>query len=379
MARNQAMRLAALAGLLVATGVFAGGVSAAEISTGNPKLLSIESIAFGPDGLLLIGDGRGAQVIAVQTGDVAPIAWGNLPSKDIRAQVGGRLGTDAKGVEIRRLAVNPASHRGYLAVRKLSGKQDLILTVDGQGQISEFPLDNVKYTRYKLPAEEKAPIVKVTDITFADGRILLAVQANERFASKIYSIDTRQDDATPYWISTETFHVAHNRWETSAPIRTVIPYVENGKKYLVGAFTCTPIVKYSLDDLKAGARVKGESVIELGNGNTPQDMFVYEKSGKTYILMNNLRMGMMQKNNPVGPSPYWTAKVDHTILAENDKINQKALRRVGAKANQPKTDRATVVPAYSGVVMMDRLDADRALAIRTDDKGGYTLAVLPLP
>jgi hypothetical protein len=374
MARIRSAFLAGLACVLVAS-----PASTAELATGNPKVQSIESISFGADGILLIGDGRGAQVIAVHTGDLAPVAWGKLEGTDFKEQVGGRLGTNAKGVEILKLAVNPASHRAYLAVRKLAGKQDLILTVDGQGKIQEYLLDNVKYNRYKLPADEKAPTVKITDITFADGRILMAVQAAQQFAAKIYSIDTRQDDAAPYWIATETFHVAHGKWETNAPIRTVIPYMENGKKYLVGAFTCTPIVKYSLDDLQAGTRVKGQSVIELGNGNTPQDMFVYEKNGKSYILMNNFRMGMMQKSNPVGPSPYWTAKVDHSILGETEKINENALRRVGNKASESKTDRALVVPEYHGVVMMDRLDADRALVIRTDDKGSFRLEVLPLP
>src|SRR5262249_56568076 len=109
-----------------------------------------------------------------------------------------RLGTSADGFDIRKLTVNPASHRAYLAVRKKDGKQDLILTVDGQGKIQEYTLDNVKYNRYKLPADEGAPIVSVTDITFADGRILLAVQAKAQFASKIYSIDTRPADATPH-------------------------------------------------------------------------------------------------------------------------------------------------------------------------------------
>jgi hypothetical protein len=376
MLRKQATLVAGLAAwLLVST------ASAAELATGNPKIQSIESISFGPDGLLLIGDGSGGQVVAVHTGDVKPIQWSKLEIADIKEQVGGRLGTDAKGFEIRKLTVNPASHRAYLAVRNLNAKKDLILTVDGQGKIQEYTLDNVKYNRYKLPADgEKSP--KITDITFADGRILLAVQAGQTFASKIYSIDTRQDDAEPYWISTETFHVAHNKWETNAPIRTVIPYYENGKKYLVGAFTCTPIVKYSLDDLKAGSRVKGQSVIELGHGNTPQDMFVYEKNGKSYILMNNFRMAGMQKNNPVGPSPYWTAKVDHGILGESEKINDKAQWRInkkGGKASESITDRAAIVPEYHGVVMMDRLDADRALVLRTDDKGGFRLAVLPLP
>jgi hypothetical protein len=373
MPRTRVILWAALACLLFV------GTAAADVATGNPKVLSIESITFGPDGLLIIGDGRGAQVVAIQTGDQKPIPWGKLEVADIKEQLGGRLGTTGKGIEILKLAVNPASHRAYVAVRKLDGKQDVILTVDGQGKIQEFALDSVKYTRYKLPSDEKAPIFKITDVTFADGRILLAVQAKETFASKIFSIDTRQDDATPLWISTETFHVAHGRWETNAPIRTVIPYTENGKKFLVGAFTCTPIVKYSLEDLQAGARVKGQSVIELGNGNTPQDMFVYENNGKSYILMNNYRMPQMQKNNPVGPSPYWTAKVDHSILGETENINEKALRRVTKKASESKTDRALVVPEFHGVVMMDRLDAERALVIRTDDKGGFTLAVLALP
>src|SRR5205823_5843375 len=100
-------------------------------------------ISFGPDGLLLIGDGPGAQVVAVQTGDLKPVQWGKLDGSDIKAQIGGLLGTDAKGIEIIKLAVNPASQRAYLAVRKLSGKQYVLLTVDGQGKIQEFPLDNV--------------------------------------------------------------------------------------------------------------------------------------------------------------------------------------------------------------------------------------------
>jgi hypothetical protein len=369
--------LAGLACLLMA-----GAASAVELATGNPKVQSVESITFGPDGLLVIGDGKGSQVVAVHTGDLKPETWGKLDGKDINEQIGGMLGTNAKGVQIVKLAVNPASKKVYLAVKKISDKQTLILTVDGQGKIKEFSLDNVKYNRYKLPNDDNAKMM-INDLTFADGRIILAAKAGQQFVAKIYTIDTRQDDATPYWISTETFHVAHNKWETNAPIQTVIPYVENGKKYLVGAFTCTPIVKYSLEDLgkNTGGKVKGESVIELGHGNTPQDMFVYEKSGKTYILMNNSRMDQMQKSNPVGPSKFWTAKVDFTILAEAQKVNKDALWRINpkGKANEGKTERALVVPEYSGVVMMDRLDNDRAVVIRTDDKGGYTLNVLPLP
>ena len=34
-------------------------IAAAEIKTGNPKVQSINSLNFGPEGMLLIGDGNG--------------------------------------------------------------------------------------------------------------------------------------------------------------------------------------------------------------------------------------------------------------------------------------------------------------------------------
>ena len=42
----------------------------ARAEQGNPGIKSIEAIAFGPNGLLLIGGG--ARVVAVETGDTSP-------------------------------------------------------------------------------------------------------------------------------------------------------------------------------------------------------------------------------------------------------------------------------------------------------------------
>lgn len=368
--RNWGAMLALAAALVLAS------TAGAEVKTGNPNVKSIEAIAFGPDGLLLIGDGKGAQVVTVQTGDTTLTKWTRNEVPNIKEELAGRLGTTGKGIEIIKLAVNPASQVAYIAVRKIEGKQDLVMTVDANGKVREFSLENVKYSAYPLPPGERGPITRVTDITYADGRILLAAQANETFASRIYAIDIRQDRPEATFISTETFHVAHNKWETHAPIRTVIPYKENNKSYLVGAFTCTPLVKYSLDDLKPGGKVKGTSVIELGNGNEPRDMFTYEKGGKQYILVSTIRK--FHARDPVGPSPYWVAKVEYTILGENEKVNEKALRRVGKSAKDVRTDRAVVATDYHGTVFMDRLNNDQALVIM-EDKGNLNLKVLALP
>jgi hypothetical protein len=346
-------------------------------STGTPAIKSIEAINFGPDGLLLIGDGQGQQIVAVDTGDTTPVKWTKTEIANIKDELAGRLGGTGKDVEIKKIAVNPASQTAYFAVRLLTAKKDLVLTLDGNGKVKEFSLENVKFVAVPLPADTN--VTSVTGITWAGDRVLVTALSKDNFANKCFSImaPLGKNDACGSF-STETYHVAHAKWETKAPIRTMMPYEENGKRYLVGAFTCTPIVKYGLDEMQPGAKVKGISVIELGQGNTPQYMFTYEKDGKKHILMNQQRMGGMQKSNPVGPSEFWAAKVDFTILQESEKINQKALWRTTGKANISTTDRAQIVPTFHGVTHMGQLDAERALVIRKDDKG-VSLQVLPLP
>jgi hypothetical protein len=342
---------------------------------GTPAVKSIECLSFGPDGLLLIGDGKAHQVIAVETGDTKKTAWAKTEVADIANVLAGKLGAAAKDIQILKMAVNPVSQTAYFAVRV--NKKDVILTVDGAGKVGEFALENVKFATVALP--EDAGVTSVTGVSWAGDRILVTALSKDTFANKCFSILTPLGKEGSFvTFSTETFHVAHNVWETKAPIRAMMPYEENGKKYLVGAFLCTPIVKYAIDDMQPGAKVKGVSVIELGQGNTPQYMFSYEKGGKKYILMNTQRMGQMQKSNPVGPSEYWTAKVDFNILQETDKVNQQALWRTKGKANTSQTDRAQIVETFHGVVHMGQLDAGHALVVRKDDKG-TNLQVVDLP
>jgi hypothetical protein len=347
-------------------------------STGSAQLKSIEAISFGPAGLLLIGDGKGKQVVAIDTGDTTPVKWTRMEMANLVEDLAGRLGVSAADIKIRKIAVNPASQTVYLAVQSLAAKKDILLTVDGNGKVKEFSTENVKFRAFPLPADQMVKLV--TDIAWAGDRIVVATQASTAtFQSKIFSITAPLGSAASCGsFSTETFHTGHDKWETDAPLRVMVPYEENGKKFLIGSFTCTPIVRYALEDVQPGAKITGTSVVELGQGNTPQSMFVYEKGGKKFILMNNVRMGAMQKSNPVGPSEYWTAKVDFDLLKETKNVNKNALWRTKVKANVSQTERATVANDYHGVTHMDQLDSERALVIRKDEKG-VRLQVLPLP
>ncbi len=342
---------------------------------GKPALKRIDVIDFGPEGVLFIGDGTGAQIFAVQTVDKpgAP----KLPAKiaGINARLAEKLGAKADGIEILDFTINPATGTACFAVRKQDDKTYLVMTLRGD-QIGLLDLDNVTYARIPLPSGDSAPVAKITDIAWADGRVVAGATANEEFASKIFlaRAPLNNDEAGEIH-SAETYHVSHKRWETKAPMSVILPFQEGGQTWLAGAFACTPVVKYPLDSLQPGAKVKGASVLELGSGNRPLDMFTYEKDGKEYILANTFRFHHEKK--PFGPSPYWTVRFERSLLSEQEAVNEKAALRL--TGDEPTNPRVQMIPSYSGVMHMDRLGASDAAVLRAGENGVIDFEVLPLP
>ncbi len=350
--------------------------NAASFEQGKPKLQSIDVIAFQPDGILMIGDGKSGQVVLIDTKDSTPQKW-TASVDNLKAKIAERLGITAKDLELIHFAANPISGKAYLAVRKQDTKTQHIITIDGQGKISEFSLDNVAFKSVALPKGSGGAISKITDLAWMSDRLLISGVASDEFACKLYSVQSPLEKQSEVVLtSAETFHVAHGKWETKAPMTVLMPFEENGKKYLVGAFSCTPLVKYPLEAFTNDAKVKGQSIVELGSGNKPLHMFTYQKDNKSYVLINTFRFHHAKK--PFGPSPYWTARIETGVLADNSNINEKALKRLDSKG-EPGTDKIKLIPEFHGVAHMDKLDAAHALVIAEDEKGLLTLKALNLP
>jgi hypothetical protein len=73
-----------------------------------------------------------------------------------------------------------------------------------------------------------------------------------------------------------------------------VAYQIQKQSYILAAYTCTPLVKIPVSDLKPGNKIKGTTIAELGNHNRPLDMIVYRKDGHDYILMSNSSRGVMK-------------------------------------------------------------------------------------
>jgi hypothetical protein len=383
-------------GLLALVVVMAGGVwlaqagapSAAEtaknkylanVQTGNPGLKSIGNLNFGPEGILLVADPQAAAIVAISTGDTGPVVKLKKRVDNVRELAASALGAAPDAIEIKDMTVNPASGKIYLAVVRSADKQAAILTIDADGKVRDLPLDQAKYVSVSLPGEDRAKVRNITDLEFASDRVLVAGQSNEEFSSKIYSIALPLTHNAPgKMFSTETYHVAHGKWETKAPIQSFIPYEEAGKSYVVGSFACTPIAKFPLDDMKAGGQVRGTSVVELGSGNRPLDMFTYTKDGQKWLVTHTYRMHF--KKNTYGPSKWWGVRVKMNYLDALD-INEKAALRDESKPKGP--DGIEIVDALAGAVQVAQLNNDEIVVLRadpktdTEDKLSLEIAQLP--
>jgi hypothetical protein len=113
-------------------------------------------------------------------------------------------------------------------------------------------------------------------------------------------------------------------------------------------------------------------VIELGSGNRPLDMLLYEKDGTSYVLANTFRFHHAKK--PFGPSPYWTVRFEQSLLSESDNVDEKAQRRLAG--SKPVTDKIQMIEAFHGVTQMDLLNETHAVVLRKTDSDFNLEAVL---
>jgi len=264
-------------------------------TNGTPEIKSINALAFGPDGILFIGDSKSASVFAIATNDNQNNEKGTaVELKKFDLKVASALGTTVENISIQDIAVNPLSKKIYCAVQLNDGSSAL-LRIEGDALVA-VSLKNIDYSLVSInnaPAEDAKDqrgrptrVSSITDLGFYDGKVLVSGLSNKEFSSTFRSIPfpfTKQQDQS----SLEIYHAAHKQYETASPIRTFTASEINGKKYLIASYTCTPLVLFPLEDLKPGTHVKGRTVAEMGAGNSPVDMITMKKNGESYLFMAN--------------------------------------------------------------------------------------------
>lgn len=273
-----------------------------NFESGDPGIASINSMSFGPEGILFIGDSKNAMVYALDTKDnTARAKADKIAVNDFDDVVASALGTTSKNIRITDMAVNPVSKIPYFSVHTKDGTPVLLKLVDGK--LQNVSLANISHSKTSLmdavakDAKDKRGrdlrYWAVADLKYHNGKLMVSGLSNKEFASTFRSIPFPFTKSQEY-ASLEVYHAAHGRYETYAPIKAFDVITMNGEEYLLASYTCTPLVLFPMKDMQNGKHLKGRTIAELGAGNSPVDIIHFKQNGDLKFFLSNTNRPIMR-------------------------------------------------------------------------------------
>lgn len=297
---------------LALLGAQAAAQGGPALTQGKPEIRSMSALAFGPDGVLFVGDSRAGAVFALDLGDKTPRQVAK-PERvnDVEGKLAALLGATPADVLVHDMAVNPLSKNVYFAVSRGRAALEtqwalpndvadatVLVKLDSAQRFSVVELSSVPHARVDLPkpvdpAKRHAwkeglslRTETITALAFADGALLVAGLSNEEFASAMWRVPYPFGGKAAV-TTIENYHAAHGKYETEAPVRAFVTYPLAGKTHLLAAYLCTPLVTFELSALQDGKHVRGRTIGEFGSGNYPLDMVVYRNGDREKLLIAN--------------------------------------------------------------------------------------------
>lgn len=365
MSRKFAFALA-LSALVMAGAAHAAVKSEGLDKTGAPKLTSVGALAFGPEGVLFVADPAAATLYAIGVPAGEPQSVTSFKVAGIDAKIAEALGVKAADITIADVAVQPNQGVAYLSVARKDGPPALIKAT-ADGKVSKVDLSKVQYAQMAIANAPDASVKdrrgnslrnsSITDLAYVDARIYMTGVAKDEPASTMRVIDfpfTSEDTSTEI----EIYHGAHGKYESNVPVRTFVPLMFGGEPHLLAAYTCTPLVKLPISELKAkkGEKIRGTTIAELGNRNQPLDIIAYQQGDRHYLLLANSNRGVM--------------KITTENIEKEPGITERVADTAGLKYE--------TLADLQGVEQLDKLSDTHALLLKKT-ASGYDLEAIELP
>jgi hypothetical protein len=282
---------------------------------------SAGALTFSPDGVLFLGDNKLGAVFAYETDrGQAPASLDPFLFESIDEKIADALGVKAKSLVMNGMAVHPVTREPYLSVGVRNGDllEPAVARVSLDGKVHPFDLSSSKVTVHRLtdaPDESKTfksrggsfpyppkavfdekartPLRSMTivDLKFHNGEVFVAGVSNQEFCSTLRRIPY-PFTGTAGETQLEIYHLAHGLYETRAPIRTMQFATIDGQDTLVAAYACSPLVTIPVSELKHGAKVRGKTIGDMGNGQ-PISMVAFKDGEQDKLFITNIARGPM--------------------------------------------------------------------------------------
>ena len=304
------------------------GVSVTNDAAAQAPALDIKfagALEFATDGTLFVGDNHRGSIYAFELpadepersrrarrkeaeAPIRPGSIGNIDSK-----IADLLGVRVGSLEINDMAVHPATNEIYISVARVGNfaSQPAIVVVSPDQRLrlldmsslsfrkqdlTEFPQSHATFavrgagSGPPLPrdiAKGEIPMrsLAIMDMEYYNGELFVSGVAHENFLSSLRRISV-PFDGTQSVSNVEMYHIAHDQYETRAPIRAMSVQEIDGKPQLVAAYTCSPVVIIPLEELQDGAKITARTIMDMGNGQ-PLDMVPFSMGGQPALFVTS--------------------------------------------------------------------------------------------
>jgi hypothetical protein len=320
-----------------------------------------------------VGDSKGAAVYALALGDNR--TTGALPAQvnDVGSKIAALLGATRREIVVNDMVANPASGIVYFSVTRGRGPdaQPAIVRVLPTGVVQQIRLDSVTFSKLDLEHAPSAdqPFVhpawsrtkrrdySVTALNFANGELYVSGVTNEEFASSLRRV-AFPFNGTSAITKVSMYHTSHGMYETEAPIASFLPVTIGGEQFILAGYLCTPLATFPLKGLTANGSLRGSTVIELGSGNGPRDIAMFDRGGEQYVV--------------VATGRGWMARVPAKSFVGAPGLSKPVDDRAGIPFVTPALQGVREIePLSKSAFLLLQLNADSTLSLRTVDNSVF--------
>ncbi|MCI4671829.1 MAG: hypothetical protein MRZ79_27045 [Bacteroidia bacterium] len=275
---------------------------------------SLGALEFSAEGILFAGDNLSGAIHAIDLRNESRTKEGfEVNVYNVDARIAAILGTGTHNIKINDLAVHPKSGEVYLSVTRGHGVEALpaLIKINAESELSAVDFTSSKIASQalsKVPdismkfrprgtmmsppsakdiakAQRSRRMFAIMDIEYHKGELFVSGVSNEEFSSVLrrmpYPFNGQESIS-----NIEMYHIAHDQYESRAPIRSMQIKNIDGIDQIVAAYTCSPIVLIPLTELKDGAKVKARTLGDMGNGQ-PLDMVSFNLMGQEMLFVTN--------------------------------------------------------------------------------------------
>jgi len=278
-----------------------------------PDIRFAGALEFSDDGTLFVGDNHGSAIFAFvidaerAEGETQAASLGNI---DVR--IADLLGVGVGAMQINDVAVHPVSREVYISVARIANfmSQPAIVVVSRDHQLRLLDMDSLPFQKAELTAFPDADAtfavrptmgsvlprenvkgdisvrsLAIMDMEFYAGDLFVSGVAHEDFLSSLRRISYPFDDSQSI-ATVGMYHIAHDNYESRAPIRAMSVQEIDGEPQLVAAYTCSPVVLIPLDEIRDGASITARTIMDMGNGQ-PLDMVSFSMQGEPALFVTS--------------------------------------------------------------------------------------------